>query len=544
MIEEFSSNGLIVSSMVDAKWDTSIPDSTMTGYVMLTKILWFFLLVMMYDQAKGDSPVDTNGHVAKIHASVPSKTVVKPNILLILVDDLKPAMGCYGDRHAITPNLDRLADRGMRFDRAYCNQAVCAPSRYTLMLGSHATSTGLYDLRSILRDKAPDAVTMPQHFSMHGYRTESLGKIFHIGHGNFGDPPSFDVPHYPGSVVEYVLPESTDGGQLTIEEAFFTNRPIEVNGKKRPRGAAFEAPTLPDEAYSDGRIANEAIVRLEAASRKEEPFFIAVGFVKPHLPFCAPKKYWDLYDPNDLPKAKRTSLPIGAPPKAGKPIMSEIGNYKPVSPEALHKDALPRQLVHGYYAAVSYTDAQIGKVLDALDQLELADHTIVVVWGDHGFLLGELGMWTKHVNYERANHIPLIIVAPGITVSRTTTEHLTESVDIFPTLAALAGIPPPSGPQPIDGLNLVPVLRDGKVRLRDHAYHCYPKSIGLGRAIRTDRYRLVEWRNHEKDAVPPIYELYDYRRGEVEKRNIAHRKPKILRELRQILQTYPTPLPR
>ena len=192
----------------------------------------------------------------------------KPNVLLILVDDLKPAMGCYGDTMAKTPHMDALAKRGMRFDLAYCNQAVCAPSRFTLMLGSHSTSTGLYGLGSQLRQVVPKAVTMPQYFAKHGYRTESLGKVFHIGHGNKGDPQSFSVPHFHDKVIEYLDPASTDGGKLTREEALFTNQKL---GQIRslPRGAAFESPAVDDADYADGRVAEETIRRLEAAKERQ-----------------------------------------------------------------------------------------------------------------------------------------------------------------------------------------------------------------------------------------------------------------------------------
>ncbi|MDG2223187.1 MAG: sulfatase-like hydrolase/transferase, partial [Rubripirellula sp.] len=190
-----------------------------------------------------------------------------PNVLLILVDDLKPVLGCYGDPIAKTPNLDRLAESGMRFDLAFCNQAVCAPSRFTLMLGSHSTSTGLYGLNSQLRQVIPDAVTMPQYFASHGYRTESLGKVFHIGHGNQGDPDSFSVPHFHDKVIEYLDPASTDGGKLTREEAYFTNQKLDQI-RSLPRGAAFESPDVADTDYADGRVSVETIKRLQAAKQR------------------------------------------------------------------------------------------------------------------------------------------------------------------------------------------------------------------------------------------------------------------------------------
>ena len=407
-----------------------------------------------------------------------SQANAKPNVLLVLVDDLKPAIGAFGDQHAITPNIDRLAKRGTRFDLAYCNQAVCAPSRFTLMLGSHSTSTGLYGLGSKLRNVLPEAVTMPQHFANHGYDTQSLGKIFHIGHGNEGDPDSFARKHFHDKVIEYLDPVSTDGGKLTREEAYFTNQKL-GQIKSLPRGAAFESPAVADNQYADGRVAEETIRRLQQAKTKIEdggkPFFIAVGFARPHLPFSAPKKYWDMHDPEKLPMPEFESLPAGSPTAAHK-RGGEITNYKPVPENGDDVDeTLKRQLIHGYYASTSFVDAQIGKVIDELDRLHLDKNTIVALWGDHGFHLGDLGIWTKHTNYEQANRIPIIIVAPGVVKANSATKQPAESVDMFPTISELAGLPTPKGPQPIDGVSLVPVLKDPNVRVRNHAYHAYPK---------------------------------------------------------------------
>jgi len=478
---------------------------------------------------------------------VPVSVSDRPNVLLILVDDLKPALGCYGDSVAQTPNIDALAARGMRFDLAYCNQAVCAPSRFTLMLGSHATSTGLYGLGSPLRQIIPDAVTMPQHFAKHGdYRTESLGKVFHIGHGNHGDPDSFAAPHFHDKVIEYLDPASTDGGQLTREEAFFSNQKLgEI--KSLPRGAAFESPDVSDEKYADGRVAAETIKRLQAAkanrSRDGKPFFIAAGFARPHLPFSAPQKYWNLFDPATLPLPKFEQHPTDAPSVAKK-RGGEISNYKPVpiKKDDIYSEELKRNLIHGYYASTSFVDAQIGKVIDELDRLQLAENTIVVLWGDHGFHLGDLGIWTKHTNYEQANRIPILISAPGITTPGSTTTQPAESVDIFPTIAELAGLPTPTGPQPIDGVSLVPVLKNPDQRVRDHAYHAYPKRK-LGRAIRTERYRLVEWKS-AGDEESVEYELYDYQTDPLETRNLAASQPEVVARLQQILAKYPEPVSR
>jgi iduronate 2-sulfatase len=474
--------------------------------------------------------------------AVPACGAVRPNILLLLVDDLKPALGCYGDAHAQTPHLDKLAARGTRFDLAYCNQAVCAPSRFTLLLGSHSTSTGLYDLGSRLRERWPDAVTLPQHFARHGgYRTASFGKVFHTGHGNEGDPASFTEPVVKDKVIEYLDPLSTDGGQLTREEALFTNQALD-RIRSLPRGAAFESPDAQDEDYADGRIAAAVVRRLQAAAAEPEPFFLAAGFVRPHLPFSAPRRYWDLYDPAKFPVPEPAADPRGAPTVATK-RGGEITAYRPVPEDGNVDPALTRQLLHGYYASLSFVDAQIGKVLDALDQTGLAGKTIVVLWGDHGFHLGDHGYWTKHTNYEQANRIPLILVAPGVTQPGTVTRQLAESVDLFPTLAELAGLPAPQGPQPIDGVSLVPVLRDPAARVRDHAFHAYPKGK-LGRAIRTERYRFVEWRSPGAPETSAEYELYDYESDPLERENRADQLPEVVDQLKTILARHPAPLPR
>jgi len=467
----------------------------------------------------------------------------KPNVLLILVDDLKPAMGCYGDNAAITPNMDALARRGMRFDMAYCNQAVCAPSRFTLMLGSHSTSTGLYGLGSHLRKAYPGAVTMPQHFAKHGYRTESLGKVFHIGHGNQGDPESFSVPHFHDKVIEYLAPESTDGGKLTREEALFTNQKL---GQIRslPRGAAYESPMANDTDYADGRVADETVKRLKAAKQRlakdDTPFFITAGFVRPHLPFSAPKKYWDMHDPAKLPMPVNKAFPKDAPKVALK-RGGEIAAFKPVPSNGEIDEELTRKLIHGYYASTSYVDAQIGKVTRALEELGLAKDTIVVLWGDHGWHLGDLSIWTKHTNFEQANRIPIIIVAPGLAKPGSVTSQLAETVDIFPTLSELAGLPASKGPQPIDGVSLVPVLKNPNARVRDHAYHAYPRGGKLGRAIRTQRYRLVEWKKHSDPGAGVDYELYDYKTDPWETQNHHAAKPRIAEKLKKILSKHPSP---
>ncbi len=474
----------------------------------------------------------------------------RPNVLLICVDDLKPALGCYGDAVAKTPNLDRLAARGLRLDAAYCNQAVCSPSRNNLMLGSRSTSLGIYNLATNFRAAVPNAVTLSQYFMQHGWRAEGMGKILHVGHGNTNDEASWSVPYFKEKVIEYLDPAST-GGKLTREEAFFTNAkagPV----AQLPKGAAWERPDVADNAYGDGRLAEEAIKRLRGFKAKpDQPLFLAVGFARPHLPFSVPKKYWDLYDPATLPLATRTTPPDGAPAYAGKTV-GELSNYTPVPEQPPLSDELQRTLIHGYYASISFMDAQVGKIIDELDRLALADNTVIALWGDHGWHLGDHGMWTKHTNYEQATRIPILLVAPGVAKPGSHSSALAETVDIYPTLCELAGLPVPTGvPQPMDGRSLVPVLRDPKASTRDHASHAFPKNRGagpqggewLGRAVRTERHRLVEWKKIGAAPETAEFELYDYVENPGESRNLASAQPEVVAKLRLVLASHPEAKP-
>ena len=469
----------------------------------------------------------------------------KPNILLILVDDLKPNLGTYGDTNAISPNIDRLAQMGVRFDNAYCNQAVCMASRYNLMLGSRSTSNGFYNFGSEFREVYPNAVTLPQYFMNAGYHTEAIGKVYHVGHGNTNDEASWSIPHHKEKVIEYLLPQSKEG-PLTREEAFFENSRLYLEdipkNKELPRGAAWESPDVVDDAYGDGRVANQAIFRLRQLSKKpDQPFLMAVGFARPHLPFCAPKKYWDMYDPEKLPMPVNEEQPIDAPRCALK-RGGEITQFFPV-PEnygGIYDDELKRKLIHGYYASMSYMDAQLGRVLDELKRLEMDKNTIIVLWGDHGWHLGDHGTWTKHTNFEQATRIPLVMVAPGIAKPGSSTAQFAETVDIYTTLAALAGMERPSGPQPIDGTNLVPVLKNGNDIISDEnfAYHSFPKQGYLGEAIRTDRYRMVRWTSMQ-DTSEVLYELYDYEKDPNEIKNVAADNTDVIENMEKILNKLP-----
>jgi iduronate 2-sulfatase len=469
-------------------------------------------------------------------AFCPLLSAAQPNILLICVDDLKPTIGCFGDAQAKTPNLDRLAARGMVFDKAFCNQAVCSPSRNALLTSLRPQTLGIYELSTHFRKGAPDAVTLPQLFKNNGYRSEGLGKIFHVGHGNVNDVASWSVPHFSPKTISYALKENNPPGS-TREEALFENK---KDAAKLPRGAPTENADVPDNRYGDGIIAEEAIKRLETAKQKpDQPFFLAVGFLKPHLPFVAPKKYWDLYDASSLPQPALGKAPEGAP-KFAPTSWGELRQYKDMPEKGPVTAEQQRHLIHGYYAATSYMDAQLGKVLDALDATGLAANTIIVLWGDHGWHLGDHGMWCKHSNYEQAARIPVIVSAPGITKPGSRTSSLIETVDIYPTLAELAGLP---APEKLDGRSFASVLKDGSASTRDHVIHVYPRGEGLGRAIRTGRHRLVEWKPIGAGAEKAVFELYDYESDALETKNLASEQPAILAELRALLSQHPEAKP-
>ena len=443
----------------------------------------------------------------------------RPNVLLICIDDLKPVLGCYGDATAKTPNIDGLASRGVLFEAAYCNQAVCSPSRNALMTGLRPQTLGIYDLDTHCRLGAPDAVTVAEYFRQNGYHTQAMGKILHTGHGNKEDAASWTTPHWRPKASQYHLESST------------ASRRASKNG---PRGTATESADVQDNAYADGMIADEAVSRIQKAALANEPFFIAVGFLKPHLPFVAPSKYWALYDPDTLPMPQVSQAPKGAPPYAAQ-YGGELRQYSdmPTSGEISPQDT--RRLIHGYYAATSYVDAQIGKVINALNQTGIADNTIIMLWGDHGWHLGDHSMWCKHTNYEQAARIPVIVTAPGCKTG-VTTKSLIETVDIYPTLCELAGLPLREG---LDGTSFANILKAPETKTRDSVIHVYPRSGRLGRAIRTERYRMVEWKKPGEDGSSAEYELYDYQVDALETINIADQQPAVLTKMKSILATHP-----
>jgi iduronate 2-sulfatase len=467
------------------------------------------------------------------HSGVQGATQ-RPNVLFIAVDDLKPVLGCYGDKLAKTPNMDKLAARGMLFEKAYVNQAVCAPSRNSLMLGIRPQTMGLYDLKTYFRDIPvySNVVSMGQTFMKNGYVAQSLGKVYHA---SLNDKASWSVPSWEAKGETYAIEENRS--------------PV---GEKK--GTTTEAGEVEDNYYADGKIADEAVVRLKQfKANPEQPFLLMVGFHKPHLPFVSPKKYWDQFKPGEFSLAEFTTSPEGAPAYAGT-TSGEIMQYQKMPVDKLPiPDDYARNLIHGYYAATSYTDAQVGKVIAALDKLGMAENTIIVLWGDHGWHLGDHGMWCKHTNYEQATRIPILISGPGIKAGQRTSA-LIETVDLYPTLLELTGQSTPEtgiAGMGLDGKSVVPVLKDPSQKVNDYVFHAYPRAEKtedtkrklIGRAVRSDRYRLVEWKEPNDPAEKAAIELYDYQADPLEKKNLAKDNPELVTQLRAVLAKLPEAKP-
>ena len=428
----------------------------------------------------------------------------RPNVLFIAVDDLRTTLGCYGDAKAKTPNIDALARRGLRFDRAYCQQAVCNPSRQSLLTGRRPDSIRVWNLVEHFRQTAPDAVSHPQHFKDHGYHARSIGKVFH-GQEPMADPASWSEPgvlEYGGMREDYQLAANRDGA-----------------GKQ----AAVEVSDARDEEYLDGQVAARAAAALREL--KDRPFFLAVGFRKPHLPFTAPRKYWDLYDAADL------GPPPDPHPSPTIPTLHlhdgvELRGYTDVPDEGPIPPDQVAQLRHGYYACVSFMDAQVGKVLAALDEAGLRERTIVVLWSDHGFHLGERGLWAKSTNFEIDARVPLILSTPQLKHRGVTTNALVELVDLFPTLVELCRLPMPDK---LEGLSMVRLLDDPGRPWKSAAFTQFQRPwrikgavTNMGYSVRTAQYRYVQWVERATGRVL-AKELYDHAADPGETQNLADR---------------------
>jgi arylsulfatase A-like enzyme len=456
----------------------------------------------------------------------------KLNILFIAVDDLRPELGCYGKDYIKSPNIDRIAREGMVFNRAYCQQAVCSPTRSSLMTGTRPDTTKVWDLVTHFRDALPNVVTLGQHFKQNGYFVQGMGKIYH---GNLDDAPTWSVPWQTPKAVKYALAENVKLDQRQYEGEPDGDAKPKTKKKKKSRseakpdgppstgpnsrGPAFEGADVADNTFQDGKVAELAVSTLQEMSRKKEPFFLAVGFIKPHLPFVSPKKYWDLYDPAKIQLAPNKFRPKDAPDYAILPG-GELRNYHGI-PQGSIPDDLARQLKHGYYAAVSYMDAQVGKLLGELDRLDLRKNTIIILWGDHGWKLGEHDAWCKHSTVENDTNVPLLLSVPGMKNAGVRTDAIVEYVDIYPTLSELAGLPLPGH---LEGTSMKPLLDDPKRPWKTAAFSQYPRSENgglMGYSMRTERYRFTVWVGRRDHSRVNAVELYDHQKDPQENTNIA-----------------------
>ncbi|MDZ4851515.1 MAG: sulfatase [Pirellulaceae bacterium] len=488
----------------------------------ITRNRTLLLLVYAILSVLALSLIQLNSVYAQSEA-VPSEigTLRKFNVLFIAVDDLRPELACYGVSFMQTPNLDRLASHGMLFERAYCQVSVCNPSRASLLSGARPETTRVWDNQHFLRQFLPDVLTLPQYFKNHGWQTISLGKIFHNSDREPGqDPISWsELAWFKGKTGrEWFSKETNDE----------LNRLRNLPEKDRPaliRGPPFESANEPDDAYPDGQTALKAIETLQRLKKSESRFFLAVGFVKPHLTFSCPQKYWDLYPANSIRLPSNDSPPKDAPrPATLDPY--ELRSYGGV-PAGNVSNALAMDLIRGYRSCVSFVDAQIGRVIDELDRLGLRDDTIVIVWGDHGYHIGENGVFTKMTNFERGTRVPLILSVPKQKSAGQKTRALVELVDVYPTLVELAGLPLPSH---LEGASLVPLLEDPARSWKTAAFSEYARrgsatAMGrgpdtfMGHSIRTDRWRYTEWLDPKKEEAGR--ELYDHENDPAESVNLA-----------------------
>jgi uncharacterized sulfatase len=444
----------------------------------------------------------------------------KPNVLFIAVDDMNNDLGCYGNPQVQAPNIDRLAARGVKFDRAYCQFPLCSPSRSSLMMGLRPDTTRVFDLGYHFRQGLPDVVTLPQMFRANGYYAARVGKIYHYGNpGQIGTSGLDD----PASWDEFYNPAGRDRTALESDVINYT--------PKRGLGAAmafYNDKQGTDEQHTDGKVALQAINLLE--KHKDKPFFLAVGFYKPHCPWITPRGYFEKYSLDTI------TLPAIAPDYRKTVPAPALESTKPWPYFGVTPDHA-RECKLAYYAAISFVDAQIGRVLDALDRLGLRDNTIIVFWSDHGYQLGEHGLWFKQSCFEESARVPLIIVPPGTKNAGKTSPRTVEFVDLYPTLADLAGVTPPKN---LEGFSLRPLLENPDAPWSHAAFTQVQRGKFPGHSVRTERWRYTEWDFGKQGA-----ELYDHDADPHELINLAS-DPKYadtIAEMKALLKTvHPKPV--
>jgi arylsulfatase A-like enzyme len=512
--------------------------------------------------------------------STKSGSLKKPNILFIGIDDLRPELGCYGSDIAISPNLDKLASVGLLFNKAYCQQAICGPSRASLLTGIRPETSMVFHNYIKFREANPDVVTLPQLFKNNGYETVYAGKIFH--HGDLDDEkswsrmPALDSMTSKGikKPVGFALEENNKERTATMKAMVAQYGDVAKLGLAS--GMAYESAEVPDNTYSDGYNTELAIATMkEMLAKKDKPFFLGLGFHKPHLNWVSPKKYWDLYDRKNIKITAQDTMPLhgaqmGLHPSIELRVRSGIPKKGPIDHE------LAITLKHAYLACVSYVDAQIGKMITALEEAGVRDNTIIIVWSDHGWHLGDMGIWGKATNYEIATRVPMMIWTPDMPKGSQgkTTDALVELVDMYPTLAELAGLEIPTH---VEGTSFKPLLKNPNTEWKTAAFSQFPspalrewgafpirsamretyfgplleeveariiKQQGdkwdrdlfennlMGYAMRTKDYRFIIWKDRTKPELAPIYiELYDHKTDPLETQNIADDNPELVKEL-------------
>jgi iduronate 2-sulfatase len=439
--------------------------------------------------------------VSRSRSSKPGGSQSKPNVLFIVVDDLNNSLGCYGHSVVKSPNIDRLAARGIRFSRAYCQFTICNPSRTSFLTGLRPDSTGILNNTTPFRSKLPDAVTLPQLFRKNGYFTARVGKVFHSAK-NMDDPQAWDVTSEPKGTL---LGKKGQGRNLT---------------GGRVRWCRWLAAEGDDEDQPDGQVAAEAIHLLE--QHRRGPFFLAVGFHKPHDPFIAPKRYFDLYP------LERLRPPKDPPDRSAELPQAIASGWKAEFDRFTDRER--REFMRAYYAGISFMDAQLGKIIAALDRLELWHNTIVVFFGDHGYHLGERGWWNKNTLFELSARAPLIMVTPESKTAGKDCSRIVEFVDIYPTLADLCELPPPVN---LEGTSFKPLLDDPELTWKKTAFTQVQRGGIAGRSVRTERWRYTEW-----DQGRQGVELYDHNTDAGEYYNLARdpRHTQTISKLRKLLR--------
>jgi len=498
----------------------------------------------------------------------------KPNVLFIAIDDLRPELGCYGSPIAVTPNMDKLASQGLLFNRAYCQQAICRPSRASLMTGARPESTGLFHNYVSLRELQPNILTLPQHLISQGYETAYSGKIFHRGDTDEEKSWSREsVKKIKGlkKPVGYAIPEN-----LKIKKDNLKAMQAKYGQSAKQglsSGPAYESADVPDHTYVDGFNTLCAIETMKEMAAAEKPFFMAMGYKLPHLNWVSPKKYWDLYDRSKIPLAMQSAAPtngaaMGLHASFELRTRAGIPKFGPIDTE------LATTLKHAYLASVSYVDAQIGLIIAALEEAGVRDNTVIVLWSDHGWHLGDMGVWGKATNYEIGTRVPMMIWTPDMKARGQKTDALVELVDIYPTLCELTDS---TAPDHLEGKSFVPLLSDPNQEWKDAALSQFPNpalrewaanplSTGMretffgplinqveqqiikqqgdrwdrelfekhlmGYSMRTDRYRLVQWKDYRDKTAEPIFvELYDHQSDPTETVNVAADNPDLVAKL-------------